>query len=189
MVRDGMLAVVKIHVLMHPLPLLPEALVVLRTGQRGKAEEFEYVERQLPLYDGDVLADRFRRVKGKTENIASRGDRPCVFPGEQHRAVFRKLVLALLRREQVRRIDAFEADQHAVRTRTGGLLDEIWDLVAQRVDLDHQPDVHALAFAQRDNPVEDRLPLLVAGDIVVVNEEVPDALVVMLAYRPLHVVR
>ncbi len=126
---------------------------------------------------------------GKAEDVARRGDGAGVLPGEQHLAVFGDLVLALLGGDEVGGVDAFEADQHAVGAGAGGLLDEVRDLVAQRVDLDHQPDVHLVAFAQLDDPVEDRLPVLVAGEIVVGDEEVPDAVRPVLADRALDVVR
>ena len=52
--------------------------------------------------------------------------------------------------------------------------------VAERVDLDHEADVHAVLFAQLDDAVVDRFPILVAGEIVVGDEEAVDAL------RPVH---
>jgi hypothetical protein len=62
------------------------------------------------------------------------------------------------------------------------------DLVTQHIDLNHQPDVHLLAFTQHDDPVENRFPVLVAGEIVVGDEKMADALHVVLADRPLDVV-
>ena len=58
----------------------------------------------------------------------------------------------------------------------GRLLDEVRDLVAERVDLDGEADVDALAPAQLDQPVEEHLPVAVAGEIVVGDEEAVDAL-------------
>ena len=57
-----------------------------------------------------------------------------------------------------------------------GLLNEVRDLVAERVDLDGEADVHPLAFAHLYQPVEQRLPVLVAREIVVGDEELVDAL-------------
>jgi hypothetical protein len=66
MMRDGMFAVIKIHVLVHPLTFFPQYLVVLRTWERGQNEEFKNIEGQLLLYDRDILADGFWRVGGKS---------------------------------------------------------------------------------------------------------------------------
>jgi hypothetical protein len=61
--------------------------------------------------------------------------------------------------------------------RRARLLDEVRDLVAQRIDLDDEADDGMLlVFAQLDQPVEDRFPVLVAGEIVVGDEEARDAL-------------
>jgi hypothetical protein len=43
--------------------------------------------------------------------------------------------------------------------------------VAERIDLDHQAERNAVDFAQFDEPVEDRLPFSVAGEIIVGQEE------------------
>jgi hypothetical protein len=48
--------------------------------------------------------------------------------------------------------------------------------VARRVDLDDQADIELLADAKLDQPVEDRLPVFVTGEIVVGDEEAVDAL-------------
>jgi len=45
------------------------------------------------------------------------------------------------------------------------------DAVTQRIDLDDEFDVHPGAFAQRDEAVEDRFPILVAREVVVGDEE------------------
>ena len=48
--------------------------------------------------------------------------------------------------------------------------------MAERVHLDHQLEAQAVALAQRDQPVEDRLPVPVAREVVVGDEEAPHAL-------------
>ena len=53
------------------------------------------------------------------------------------------------------------------------------NLMAERVDLDAEADVQAVLFAQLDDPVEDRFPVLVAGEIVVGDEEAVDALLII----------
>src|SRR5208337_457186 len=54
--------------------------------------------------------------------------------------------------------------------------DEVRDLVALRVDLDGEADMDALALLELDDPVEQDLPIRVAGEIVVGDEEPVDAL-------------
>jgi hypothetical protein len=67
-------------------------------------------------------------------------------------------------------------------------LDELRRLVAQGVDLDDQLDRDAFALAQLDDPVEDRFPVLVAGEIVVGDEERGDSLGEVAAQDALDVV-
>ena len=43
--------------------------------------------------------------------------------------------------------------------------------MAERVDLQHQADLDLLALAQLDQPVEERLPVAVAGEVVVGEDE------------------
>ena len=86
-------------------------------------------------------------------------------------------------------IDVLQPDEDAGDAGALGLGDEIRDFVAQRVDLDQEAHVHAVFLAQFDDAVEDRLPVLVAGEIVVGNEEAVDAVVVVLAQDALDVVR
>src|SRR5262249_61740277 len=59
----------------------------------------------------------------------------------------------------------------------------------EHVGLDHYPDVHLVALAQQGDAIEDRLTVLVAGEIVVGDEEVADPVGPVLADRPLYVVR
>jgi hypothetical protein len=47
--------------------------------------------------------------------------------------------------------------------------------MAKRIDLEQQSDVDAVLFAQPDQPIEDRLPIPVAGKVVVGNEKPRDA--------------
>src|SRR5262245_28340281 len=74
MMRDRVLAVVQIHVRMHPFAFLPQDLVVLRSRKRGEAEEFEDVEGKLLFDDLDVLGDRFGIVEWKTKDVSGGGD-------------------------------------------------------------------------------------------------------------------
>ena len=54
------------------------------------------------------------------------------------------------------------------------LLNEIRHAVAQRVHLDRELEAEALIFAQVDQSIEDRFPVLVAGEVVVGDEEAAD---------------
>ena len=95
-------------------------------------------------------------------------------PLEQKLAVVRDVVLLLLRRAQIVGIDVLKPDEHPLDASSHRLLDETRDLVARRVDLDDEAGVDAL-LAQRDQPVEDRLPVAVASQIVVGDEKVANA--------------
>ena len=86
---------------------------------------------------------------------------------QQHLAVFPDLVLALLGAEEQFRIDVLEPDEHERCAGARRLLDEVRDAMAERVDLQDQLDPEFVAFAQFDQPVEDRFPVAVAGEIVV----------------------
>ena len=95
-------------------------------------------------------------------------------PLEQEFAIVGNVVLLLLRRRQIVGIDVLQPDEHPLDARRHRLLDEAGNLVAGRVDLDDEARVDAL-LAQFDQPVEDQFPVAIAGEIVVGNEEVADA--------------
>ena len=86
-------------------------------------------------------------------------------------------------------IDVFEPDEDRGAAGARRLLDEVRNAVAQRVDLKQKLDVEVLALAQFDQPVEDRLPVAVAGEIVVGDEEPRDALRGVGAHDRLDIVR
>src|SRR4029077_126913 len=73
-------------------------------------------------------------------------------------------------------IDVLKSDEDRVAARPRRLLDEARDLVAERVDLEQKPDPEAVLLAQFDQAVEDRLPVAVAGEIVVGDEKAGDVL-------------
>ena len=164
------------------MPLAGENLVVLRSGQRRQEEEFQNIDRQFALDDLDIAQDRFLGVGGKAEDVAGIGDGAVVAPLLQHLAVFGDLVLPLLGGDQVVRIDVLQPDEDAPHAGLGRLLDEARDLVAERIDLDGEADVHALAVPHLDQAVEQRLPILVAREIVVGDEEPLDAFRVILPH-------
>ena len=174
-VRDAVIEVVFVHVGVHPDALGRERLVVLRSGQRRQEEKFENIDRQFALDDLDIAQDRFLAVGGEAENVAGIGDGAVVAPHLQHLAVFGDLVLPFLGGDQVVRVDVLEPDEGAPHAGFGRLLDEARNLVAERIDLDGEADVHALADPHLDHAVEQRLPILVAREIVVGDEEALDA--------------
>jgi hypothetical protein len=103
------------------------------------------------------------------------GHDAVVAPVLEHLTVLGNAVLLLLGGGQVVRVDAFQADEGVGAAGPLGLLDELGDLVAQRVHLDQESQVQTL-FAQFDQAVEDRLPVPVAGEVVVGDEETMDTL-------------
>ena len=184
-----MLGVVLVHVGVHCDPLAMENLVILRARQRRQAEELHHVDRQLALDDGNVAPDGFGRVVWEPEDVARVGDRTHGLPGEQELAILGDLVLSFLGGDQRIGIDAFDPDEDAIHARLRTLFDEVRNLVAQRVDLDHQIDADAVLRAQLDDAVEDGLPVLVAGEVVVGDEEAVNAFRPVLPNDVLDVVR
>ena len=71
--------------------------------------------------------------------------------------------------------------KHAIDAGPLRLVDEARDAMALGVDLDEQGDLDALVLLELDDPVEELLPMAVAGHVVVGDEERRDALLVVLA--------
>ena len=149
--------------------------MVLRSGQRRQEEKFQYVDRQFALDDLDIAQDRFFGVGEEAEDIAGISDGAVVAPHLQHLTVFGDLVLPLLGGDQVVRVDVLQPDEGAPHAGLGRFLDEARNLVAERIDLDGEADIHAVAVPHLDQAVEQRLPILVAREIVVGDEEPLDA--------------
>jgi len=103
--------------------------------------------------------------------------------------VFGDRVLPLLGAEQIGRVDVLKPDKHALDAGARALLDEVRQLVAERVDLDDEAVAELLRLAQIDEPIKDQLPVLVAGEIVVSDEEGAQALRVVFVHDALDVVR
>ena len=181
MMHAAVMHVVLVEVGVHPDALLPQGLVILRAGQRREHEQLEDIERQLLLDDFHVAQDRFARVAREAQDVAGPGRGTAVVPRLQHLAVLGDLVLALLGGQQIVRIDVFQADEDAIDARPARLVDEVRDAVALGVDLDDQRELDALVLLQLDEPVEEVFPMLVAGHVVVGDEERRDALLVVLA--------
>ena len=108
-------------------------------------------------------------------------------PRQQHLAIVGDVVLLLLGAAQAVRIDVLEPDEHPLHPGRRRLFDEPRDLVAHRVDLDHEARIDPF-LPQPDQPVENVLPVAVAGEIVVGDEEIADAVGVIGAHDPLDVV-
>ena len=174
--RGQVIEIVFVEIGIHRHPGFGQLLVILRSRQRRQEEELEQIDRQLALDHLDVVHHRFKRVVREADDIAGIGDDPRRLPRQQHLAVFRDLVLPLLGAHQVRRIDILQTDEDALDAGAGALFHEVRQLVAQRIDLDDDADRHLLLFAQVDQAVEDRLPVLVAREIVVGDEEAAGAL-------------
>ena len=81
------------------------------------------------------------------------------------------LVLPLLRRKEIVRIDVFQPDEDARDTGAFRFSNEVWDFMAQRVDLNQETNVHAVSFAQLDDAIKNQLPVFVAREIIVGNEK------------------
>ena len=68
-------------------------------------------------------------------------------------------------------------------------LDEVRNLVAERIDLNEQRKVDVLAQAQIDQPIKDRFPIFVAREIVIGDEKIVETLGEVFADDLLDVVR
>ena len=123
------------------MPLLQKHLVVFRTRQRREEEELKDIERQFALDDLDVAKDRLLGVGRKAENIAGIGDGAGLAPFLNHFAILGDLVLPFLGGDQIVRVDIFEPDEDVANAGLRRLLDEIRNLVAERVDLDGEDEV------------------------------------------------
>src|SRR6516164_7102051 len=83
-----MFHVICIELRFHRNALLPEDLMILRTGQRSQAEKFDNVERELPLYDRDISPDAVGCIRRQAQDVARKRDDALRLPGEQHLAIF-----------------------------------------------------------------------------------------------------
>ncbi len=130
----------------------------------------------------------FDRILRKAEDVAAEGNNAGGAPRLQHGAVFADLVLPLLGVQQVGGVDGLQADEHAPAAGAPAFLDEVRDLVGQRIDLDQEAERDLLALAQVDDAIENGFPLPVAREIVVGDEEPRHALGQMRAQQLLDVV-
>src|SRR5215831_16518187 len=163
--------------------------MILRARQWRQAKELDDIERQFLLNDRDVAPDGLWRVGREAEDVSGKRENALRLPSQQHSSIFGDPVLPLLGGGKVVRIDVLEPDEHTCDARTLRLLDEVWDPVAQRINLDHQAERDSVPLTQRDQTVEDRLPCLVARKIVVGDEEFADALRPVETDQMLYVIR
>src|ERR1700730_13898848 len=74
--------VIFVEVRVHCDAVLPEHLMILRSGKRRQAEELEKVDRQFVLDDRDVAPDGLRRVRWQAQDITSDCQKALFLPGE-----------------------------------------------------------------------------------------------------------
>jgi hypothetical protein len=112
---------------------------------------------------------------------------PGQFPQQQHLPIFRDLVLPLLRRREIRRVDVLQPDEDAPHSGAPSLLDEPRNPVTHGVNLDDESG-RDVFVTKLDKSVENGLPFPVAGKIVVGGQEAVGSLSPILADNALHVV-
>ena len=91
---------------------------------------------------------------GETENVACNGYHLLVSPHLQHAPVLGDPVLRLAGTHQTVRVDALQADEDSPHPCGTGLVNEVGDLVTERVDLNHQIELDSLSSTQLDQAVE-----------------------------------
>ena len=112
---------------------------------------------------------------GKAEDVAGVGQGAVGAPLLQHHAIFGDLVLALLGGDQILWVDVLEPDEHAPdagRRAFSMKFGILWQSVSTWMV---KPTWMPL-FLELDHPIEQDLPVAVAGEIVVGDEEPVDAL-------------
>src|SRR6202007_704307 len=100
--------------------------------------------------DLDVAADGFRRTARQAENVAGIGEDALGFPSQQHLAVFGDLVLRLFDSFEIVGIDVLEPNEYTRHAGAPAFFHEVRNLVAKRIDLDHQAERNLVDFAQFD---------------------------------------
>jgi hypothetical protein len=171
MARDPVVEVVFVDVRIHRNSGPVQALVILGSRKRRQVKKLQQLDRELALDHLDVVQDRFGGVVREAQDVAHKGQDAHVLEREQEPAVLGDLVLALLGAEEVLRVDVLEAEERGLDPGERAFLDEARDAVAQGIDLNREAEREAFDPAQIDQPIEDRLPILVAGEIVVGDEE------------------
>ena len=170
-----MLQVVAIHIRVQRDALEIHFLVILRARQRRQDEELQDIDRQLALDDLDVALDAFRSIAGKAQDIAGRvmtltRARPAT--SSRYSAMLVLTFLAASRFSGLMFSSPMKTARQPARAAFSMKLGILWQSVSTWMMKLRYP----LLLAQLDEPVEDRFPVLVAGEIVVGDEEAIDAL-------------
>ena len=121
-------------------PARKKLQMILRARQRRQVEELQQSTGSSCLITSMSCRIEFDGVVREAEDVAGIGDDAGLLPGEQHLAVFGDLVLPLLGAEQVVRIDVLQPDENPLNAGARAFLDEVRQLVAQRVDLDDEAE-------------------------------------------------
>src|SRR5215468_837224 len=186
--RDAVIEIVLIHVRIHPDALARKDLVILGPRQRCQEKELQNINWQFSLYDFNITGNRFLAVGRKTEDVTRIGDGAVIAPHLQHFPIFGDLVLPLLGGDEIVRIDVLQPNKDPPHAGPGGFLDELRNLMAKGVDLDGESDIHPLALPQLDHAVEQRLPITIAREIIVRDEEPLDTLRIIITYDLFQIV-
>src|SRR6187551_95612 len=122
--------------------------MVLRSGKRREEEEFQNIDGQLALDDPNVTQDRLLRIGWKAEDVAAPRINATLVPRLKHGAVLGDLVLLLVSREQIVRVDILQPNEDTLHAGAHGLFDEVRNLVAKGVDLNGEVRAEAFRLAQ-----------------------------------------
>ena len=77
---------------------------------------------------------------------------------------------ALRRRLEIVGINALDSDEYSLAAGARRLLNETRDLVARHVDFNRQANLDPFPLVQLDQPIENRLPVLVPREVIVGDE-------------------
>src|SRR5208282_2672970 len=146
------------------------------------------VDREFALDYLDVALDALRRVRRKSQDVTGVGQHFRALPCLQHLAILGDPVLALGGTLQTFGIDVLKPDENFSASRALCLLDEVRDFVAHRIDLHDDVDLQVVAALQLDDAIENRLPVLVAREVVIGDEEAFHALRRVRPNQPLDIV-
>src|SRR6266571_3773562 len=129
------------------------------------------------IVEVEVAPDGIHRVVGKPDDVADVRGNIGVPVGFDQLRVLADVVLLFARCGEITRVDTFHADEDVDATCLPRLADEVLDLPGENVYLHHEFHGDLLFFAQADQSVEDRLPVFVAGKVVVGEKVKGDAVV------------
>src|SRR5678815_5636037 len=99
--------------------------MVLRSRKRREEEELQNIDRQLALDDPNVTQDRLLRIGWKAEDVAAPRINAPLVPRLKHGAILGDLVLLLVRREQIVRVDILQPNEDTSDPGAHRFVDEI----------------------------------------------------------------